>query len=145
MTVVVPLLNSRYETHVLAALHALDLFCKTILPLAETHCECHTDQSHPSYCSSFESTLELEDEVLKGYPNDQVCLDTKTHDAGQLHKVLLGLSKLKISRALQKCCENGGGIHGKSDIYQSSLNISHRARRIVDVISELELRFLGQR
>jgi hypothetical protein len=66
--------------------------------------------------------------------------------AFQLHTVLLSLARLKDSAGLKRLCGGGGGGAGGAGgggyASAAELNLSHRARRIVDEIAELERRFL---
>ena len=138
---------SCYETYVLAGLHALDLFAKSVLPCAEAHffafdrsksgdAALGLDEDHWDGDSSSDDESDLH--ALVGDVRATGANEIRTKTALQLHSVLLSLSKLKDGTLMQSLCKAAGAAAP----HVAQLNVSHRARRIVDVITELQRRFM---
>lgn len=153
------LLGSRYESYALAALHALDLFTKCVLPWAAEHFasaapdNAYSGQSPSSqHAHAYDSS---DDDDDSGGPGRQRGddLEEVTRKAIQLNRVLLALAQMKDSRVLKRLCGQPGSRLGGRHAAEVSdadgpsttaeLNVSHRARRIVDVIGQLQREFLS--
>ena len=148
------LLGSRYESYALAALHALDLFTKCVLPWATEHFSSAVPDNaslgpSPSQHAHAYDSSDDDDDGGAGQKDDD--LEEATRKAIQLNRVLLALTQMKDSRVLKRLCgqqdphRNGRRTTEVSDGPSSTaeLNVSHRARRIVDVIGQLQREFLG--
>lgn len=108
LPVVVSLLSSRYEVYVVAALHGLDLFCKSVLNIAREH---HSDTKYQhqqmihatdSSATFLDSDDSLDDNHLHG--NTDSGSEGMTRLAVDLDIVMAHLEKLKGHSTLQQLC-----------------------------------------
>jgi len=103
----------------------------------EEHC---SGLAHDGKLSSGEDVFALSDDESDGDVTTHDGIESSAQIASQLHAVLLGLVRIGKSRDMQRLCKNSPSSQAAGAV--AALNVSHRARRIVDSIKELEHRFL---